>query len=63
MHGGDLMFASAILLSESNFKKISMFSKFVQLSILSQTTFNKIQRTYLVPSIDQYWVEHQDGIL
>jgi hypothetical protein len=40
-----------------------MFSKFLQLSILSQTTFSKIQRTYLVPSIDQYWVEHQDGIL
>jgi hypothetical protein len=57
------MFASAILLSGSNFKKISMFSKFLQLPILSQTTFNKIQRTYLVPSIDQYWVEHQDGIL
>lgn len=57
------MFASAILLSGSNFKKISMFSKFLQLSILSQTTFSKIQRTYLVPSIDQYWVEHQDGIL
>jgi len=47
----------------SNFKKISMFSKFLQLPILSQTTFNKIQRTYLVPSIDQYWVDHQDGIL
>jgi hypothetical protein len=47
----------------SNFKKISMFSKFLQLSILSQTTFSKIQRTYLVPSIDQYWVEYQDGIL
>jgi len=57
------MFASAILLSGSNFKKISMFSKFLQLSILSQTTFSKIQRTYLVPSIDQYWVEHQNGIL
>ena len=63
MHGGDLMCVSAILLSGSNFKKISMFSKFLQLSILSQTTFSKIQRTYLVPSIDQYWVEHQDGIL
>ena len=47
----------------SNFKNISMFSKFLQLPILSQTTFSKIQRTYLVPSIDQYWVEHQDGIL
>ena len=63
MHGGDLMSVSAILLSGSNFKKISMFSKFLQLSILSQTTFSKIQRTYLVPSIDKHWVEHQDGIL
>lgn len=63
MHGGDLLFASVILLSGSNFKKISMFSKILQLPILSQTTFNKIQRTYLVPSIDQYWVDHQDGIL
>jgi hypothetical protein len=30
MHGGDLMFASAILLFGSNFKKISMFSKFLK---------------------------------
>jgi hypothetical protein len=63
MHGGDLMFASAILLSGSNFKKISMLSKFLQLPILRQTKFSKIQRTYLVPPIVQYWVEHQDGIL
>ena len=63
MHGGDLTFASAILLSGSNFEKISMFSKFLQLPILSQTTFNKIQMTYLVPSIDQSLVDHQDGIL
>jgi hypothetical protein len=63
MHGGDLMFASAILLFGSNFKKISMFSKCLKLPILSQTTFSKIQRTYLVPPIDQYWFEHQDGIL
>ena len=57
------MFASVILFSGSNFKRISIFSKFLQLPILSQTTFSKIQRTYLVPPIEQYWVEHQDGIL
>ena len=39
------------------------YFQILQLSILSQTTFSKIQRTYLVPSIDQYWVKHQDGIL
>jgi hypothetical protein len=63
MHAGYLMFACVILLSGSNFKRISIFSKFLQLPILSQTTFSKIQRTYLVPPIEQYWVEHQDGTL
>lgn len=63
MHGGDLLTAAALLLSGSNFQKIQMFSKFLKLPIVSRNTFFKIQRTYLIPTVDHFWTEHQDSIL
>ncbi|XP_052715271.1 uncharacterized protein LOC128188330 [Crassostrea angulata] len=60
MHSGDLMFASAVLLSGNNFQKISLFAKFLNLPAISSTTFHKIQRTYLIPSIDDFWLEKQE---
>ncbi|XP_061167506.1 uncharacterized protein LOC133176400 [Saccostrea echinata] len=59
MHSGDLMLASAILLSGNNFKKIELMCKFLNLPIISNTTFHKIQRTYLIPSVDEFWADNQ----
>lgn len=60
MNSGDLQFASAVLLSGNNFQKISLFAKFLNLPAISNTTFHKIQRTYLIPSIDEFWSEKQE---
>ena len=57
------MTASAILLSGNNFKKVDLFAKFLKLPILSASTFYKIQKTYLIPAIDNFWVDHQDAVL
>ncbi|XP_055997869.1 uncharacterized protein LOC125647150 [Ostrea edulis] len=63
LHGGDLLIASAILLSGNNFQKILTMAKFLKLTILSSSTFHRIQITYLVPSIDKFWTDQQDAII
>ncbi|CAC5419719.1 unnamed protein product [Mytilus coruscus] len=63
MHAGDLVFASVILLSGNNFQKTTTLAKFMKLSFLSSSTFHRIQKTYLVPSIDRFWIQKQDDTL
>ncbi|CAC5382844.1 unnamed protein product [Mytilus coruscus] len=60
MHAGDLIFASAIMLSGNNFQKVETLAKFFKLPILSSSTFHRIQKTYLVPAIDRFWIQKQD---
>ena len=38
-------------------------AKFLHLHFVSMTVFHRIQRTYLVPAIDQYWAEKQAAVL
>ncbi|XP_062612144.1 uncharacterized protein LOC134273936 [Saccostrea cucullata] len=63
LHTGDLLLASATVLSGNNFQKIDLFAKVLGLPILSSSTFFKIQRTYIVPSVDHHWTSHLDSVL
>ncbi|XP_062600602.1 uncharacterized protein LOC134262243 [Saccostrea cucullata] len=62
MHLGDLTLSSSILLSGSNFQKVSMMAKFMKLPIVSKNSFYKMQRTYLIPAVDEFWTEHQETV-
>lgn len=62
MHCGDLMLTSATVLSGNNFQKIELFCKILGLPIVSSSTFHKMQRSYIVPSIDKFWQKHLDDI-
>ena len=59
LNAGDLRFAFAVLASGNNFKKIELFSKHLGLHIMSESSFHKIQRSILVPCIEQAWIKHQ----
>lgn len=63
VHSGDLMIAASVVLSGSNFQKFSMFAKFLQLPILSKSTFYRMQRHYIVPSVGEHWIDHQNSVL
>ena len=63
LHGGDLMTSAAILFSGNNYSKIRLFAKFLNMRIVNATSFNLIQRTYLVPSIDDIWAEKQREVI
>ncbi|XP_070532827.1 uncharacterized protein [Ptychodera flava] len=63
LHSGDLITSAAILLSGNNYGKIHLFAKMLNLKIVSKATFYKIQKHYLVPSIDEYWLKHQQNMI
>jgi len=54
---------TAVLLSGNNFQKIQLLAKFLRMLIFSCTTFHKIQRLYLIPAIDDFWIQHQQDTI
>lgn len=63
LHSTDALLSTAIIASGNNFQKMAMFAKFLKLPFPSQSSFGKLQRTYVLPSIDQIWETHQNEIL
>ncbi|XP_070543401.1 uncharacterized protein [Ptychodera flava] len=63
LHSGDLLTSASILMSGNNYSKIALLAKMLRLKIVSSSTFFKIQRHYLVPCVDEYWLSHQQEIL
>ena len=56
---GDLRLAFAVLTSGNNFKKIKLFASHLGLEVLSESSFHKLQRFLLIPSINEAWLQHQ----
>ena len=52
-------FASAIVLSGSNFAKIKLFCQFLGISCISKTTFHTYQRLFICPTIDRFYKREQ----
>ena len=42
---------------------MDLFAKFLKLQILSASIFYKIQKTYLIPAVYNFWVIHQVAVL
>lgn len=58
LHSGDLMIAAVVLCSGNNFSKVELMAKILKLHFPSQSSFTRMQRTYLVPAIEEKWDEH-----
>jgi hypothetical protein len=63
VHSGDLMVSSAVLFSGNNFQKISLFAKFLNLAMVSSSSYSRFQTTYLVPAVEAFWSSHVENIL
>ena len=59
----DVLFSAALLAYGNTFQKLSLFAKFLKLPLLSVSSFTKIQRTYVIPTIEGIWSRHQNEIL
>ncbi|XP_073337236.1 uncharacterized protein [Pagrus major] len=57
MQGGDFMLSTNILLSSNNYRKVALLFKFMQMGMLAETTFFKIQDSYCIELVlvEQFW--------
>ncbi|WAR10611.1 hypothetical protein MAR_035687 [Mya arenaria] len=59
---GDFLISATTVLSGNNFGKMELWADMLQLKFPSASKFFRIQRTYLVPSVDRYWKTHQQDL-
>lgn len=53
----NMMLASAVLFSGNNYGKIKNLFDLLNLHIITQTSYNFIQKLYCVPAVSNYWDE------
>ena len=59
VHSNNLIAAAAILFSGNNFQKIDQLFKIMSVKFICRRTFETMQRKYLYPSIDEYYLTSQ----
>lgn len=60
---GDFMLSSNILLSGNNFAKISLLFKFMKMGMVVRSTFFRIQDSYCVDTIKEFWDEKRAAVI
>lgn len=63
VHSGDFLSAVATVTSGNNFGKMSLWAQHLNLHFPSATFFHKVQRHYIVPTVDTYWEEKQGEVI
>ncbi|XP_065109929.1 uncharacterized protein [Paramisgurnus dabryanus] len=59
MLAGDFMLANNILLSGSNYAKVSLLFKFMNMGMVDRSSFFTIQDTYSVDTVKEFWEERR----
>ncbi|KAM8939385.1 uncharacterized protein RCH25_053012 [Pelodytes ibericus] len=59
---GNLILSSAILLSGSQFNKVSEMMSICGIVHISKTTYNQCQRRYLFPAVDLHWIAEEQWL-
>lgn len=60
LHSGDALISACLVATGNNFQKLALFASFLKFPFFSSSSFWKIQRTYVVPSIVQIRESHQN---
>lgn len=60
---GDFMLAVNILLSGNNYAKVALLFKFMNMGMVGRSTFSKIQDTYCVDTIKEFWEEKRGEVI
>ncbi|XP_014679852.1 PREDICTED: uncharacterized protein LOC106819781, partial [Priapulus caudatus] len=63
LHSIDFLIAASILTSGNNFHKMALWAEHLRLKFVSEATFHNIQRCYLVPTIENFWSDHQKEVV
>ena len=51
-----------ILITGNNFDKIDLLCRFLKLSMISQSTYMRIQKLYVIPEIQSFWEEMKTNV-
>ena len=62
MAAGNLLLSSSILLTGATYTRMAAFADILRLQFMSEKTFGDIQREYLFPAINDFWLKEQDLI-
>ncbi|XP_078066134.1 uncharacterized protein LOC144491754 isoform X2 [Mustelus asterias] len=57
---GNFLLVSSIVLSGNNYRKIALMLKFLNMLPVSHQSFLKIQKSYVQPSVTNYWRKMQE---
>ena len=59
----NLWSAAAILFTGTTHAEISRYFSAMQIPFLSESTYYRIQRKYLIPTVDEYFAEKQQEVM
>lgn len=63
MQAGDFMLATNILLSGSNYSKVALLFKLMNMGMVDRSTYHTIQDTYCVDTIKEVWKDKRVEIV
>ena len=63
IYANNIQAAASILFSGNNFAKIQRLAHFFGLAFLSKSTYFRLQRVYLIPTVNEWWCWTRDQLL
>ena len=62
VYTSSILLAIGVLLTGNDYDKINLFCKFLDLSMVSRSTYMRLQKLYVIPEIKSFWEEMRSGI-
>ena len=62
LRAGNLLLASALLLSGNSYQKIGMMFRFLKLQYFSKTLFTQYQSLYIAPAVNEFWEQQKQEL-
>lgn len=59
---GNLLLAGSLLYSGATFTRIKHMASLINFQFISQTTYNDIQKTFLMPAVNKAWEEEKKAV-
>ncbi|XP_061580826.1 uncharacterized protein LOC133446766 [Cololabis saira] len=63
MQAGDFMLSTNILLSGNNYRKVAFLFNCMQMGMVAESTYFKIQDSYCIEPVDEFWQNMRAGVL
>ena len=62
LRAGNLLLASALLLSGNSYTKVGLMFRFFKLQYFSKTLFTQYQSLYIAPAVNEFWEQHKQEL-